>query len=473
MLWSLLNWLDASPTRYSCAAWTVFAVVAVSALAVFFPIRRFVWWRHPALFAGLLLLCLVAFRWPILFDNQQLVDPDESQMMAGAMTLRHDPLFWRSVDGTTHGPLAQWALVVPLLVGGVMDYTLARTVSVLLIWVSLLGAWMVLRHLFAEGPARLLVLPLLATHAFTNFWGFVQYGSEHTPAALLAIGCSFMIVAWDRSGRAPRPWCLFAAGLALGAVPWAKIQAFPPAAWVAVAGLALIFTTPDLERRQRVRALSALTLGGLAVSGFVLLWIAVNGLWPDFWKSYILNNLQYAGGRWFTWAQTPGKFVELGNIAAGFNPFFLWVVGFSFCGSLLLPWFERWHRRCVLVAWGLLLVALYAVMAPGRMFMHYLQLVLYPAGLLGGLVAGGALAALDRLPPGRVAPRLTRVGLLAVCLACGLAPQIWWRAHESQPVPGHFARTGGRRVHSEVGREIRRHARQGERLGMWGWMPSF
>jgi hypothetical protein len=53
-----------------------------------------------------MLVTLFTFRRPIIFDNRQYVDPDESQLIAGAMTLQHDPTFWRSVDGSTLGPVA-------------------------------------------------------------------------------------------------------------------------------------------------------------------------------------------------------------------------------------------------------------------------------------------------------------------------------------------------------------------------------
>src|SRR5689334_11435702 len=155
-----LTWLDGSPARYWTVAWLSLALVALSAIAVDRAVGPR-WLRHPAGYATLLLLCLLAFRWPILLDNQQLPDPDESQMMAGAMTLRHDPQFWRSVDGTTHGPLVEWPLVVPLWFGAPMDYTLARTISVLAIWISLLAAWRLWRHCFDDGLARMLVLPLV------------------------------------------------------------------------------------------------------------------------------------------------------------------------------------------------------------------------------------------------------------------------------------------------------------------------
>ena len=49
-------------------------------------------------------LFLLAWRWPFLLQASEY-NPDESQLLAGALTLTRDPVFWRSVDGTTSGPL--------------------------------------------------------------------------------------------------------------------------------------------------------------------------------------------------------------------------------------------------------------------------------------------------------------------------------------------------------------------------------
>jgi len=51
-----------------------------------------------------ILLMLIAGRWPTLFLSRQF-NTDEGFQIVGAATLRHDPLFWRSIFGTTTGPL--------------------------------------------------------------------------------------------------------------------------------------------------------------------------------------------------------------------------------------------------------------------------------------------------------------------------------------------------------------------------------
>jgi hypothetical protein len=464
MLRHLLTWLDASPARYHGAAWISFAVVGGLALAAWFAPDRRTGWRHPAWFAAALLLALLAFRWPTLLHNQQLGDPDESQLMAGALTLGHDPRFWQSVDGTTHGPFATLPLLIPMWLGATLDFTTARSVSVLLCWATVVAAWAAFRRIFPEGFARVLVLPLFAGYAFLPNGAFVAYCSEHAPEALVAAGCALLMCAWDPAGAAPRRGRLFLAGLALGAVPFAKLQSVPTALWVALAGGAVALGMRGQPWREQARAGGALVAGGLTVPALILGWVAASGLWPDFWQSYIRNNLAYAGARWFTWAETPARFIELVRIAGEFTTWFFWLAGASLCGLLALPWLQPAHRRWVAFGAGLFAAALYATMAPGKMFPHYLQLMMFATGLFGGLVAGSLLSRVSGL---------ARLGVLGLWLAMTLGPQLRWRTTLGQDFAGEFRVRQGQLVQSEVAREILRDARPGEAMAIWGWMPTF
>src|SRR5438045_4079865 len=165
--------------------------------------------------------------------------------------------------------------------------------------------------------------------------------------------------------------------------------------------------------------------------------------------------------------------IELGSYAQNFNPFVLWVAGFGLCGSLLFPWFTKWHRRSVLFAAVATVVACCAAMAPGRPYMHYLQLIMFPVGLFGGLVAGAAWQDFESDGFGAGILRTGRGLVLGMFLICGFAPQLWWRATEPPRFLGRFTETQGAIAQSEVSREILRHGKPGEHLGIWGYMPMF
>jgi hypothetical protein len=68
---------------------------------------------------------LVFMRLPVIVFNREL-NQDESQMLSHAVTLFQNPVYWRSVDGTTIGPLDNYLLVIPKLFGFQLDYSAAR-----------------------------------------------------------------------------------------------------------------------------------------------------------------------------------------------------------------------------------------------------------------------------------------------------------------------------------------------------------
>lgn len=481
MLSNLFGWLDKSTMHYWFVAWSAFAFVVVLAITAACIRREQGWWQHPALFSTAMLLVLLAFRWPVILDNRQYEDPDESEFIAGALTLRQDPIYWRSLDGTTHGPFIEWSLLMGRLARKSLDFTTARIVTVLLLWVEVTCAWLIFRRFFSASAAGLLVLPLLAVHAFTHAWCFVAYCSEHVPDALLAVGCWSLFTAWRSCGRGPPSLArLFGAGIVLGAIPFSKLQATPIAAVVLTGGAWFAVISDDSNWRQRWRAFAALVSGAATIPAIIVGAVLVCGVWPDFFRCYILDNIRYANTNKFppeevfTWIEAPRILVELGRRADGFNSFFFWLSGLGACGLLSLPWLTKWHRRYAAFAFVLLLVAICAAMTPGRPYMHYLQLTIFPAGLFGGLISGAILHDLgvNNFIVG-VSARAVRVIILGAFLICGLVPQIWWRSQAPQPFIGQYTATRGVLARSPVSAEILQHANPGERLGIWGWMPVF
>src|SRR4051794_23955123 len=115
MLKSLFEWFDAHAESYWIVATLPTLVLLLWSAGAF--------WRQAepassrkreALFAFLILAVLLAWRWPFLLSADEY-NPDESQLIAGAITLRIDPVPWRSVDGFTSGPLNFYPLLLPRL----------------------------------------------------------------------------------------------------------------------------------------------------------------------------------------------------------------------------------------------------------------------------------------------------------------------------------------------------------------------
>jgi hypothetical protein len=336
MISNLLLWLDGSPLHYWLVAWAAFGCFVALAVAAFVWSREQAWWHNQWLVSAAMLVVLLAFRWPILLDNRQAPNADESQFIAGAMTLRHDPVYWRSVDGTTRGPLDDWPLTAASLLRASLDYTTARTVSVLLLWIELICGWLIFRHLFTARFASLLVLPLLAVHSFTQEWEFVAYCSEQVPDALVAIGCWLLLTAWHPEGSAPDLETAVCCGCRAGCNSVRKItsRADCDGRGRRGHGVGIYRKRPEREAAP-ARLVAAHWWKCASVVGYRWHGSGERSVVGFFFTCYILENLRYVSGthfppdRSFSLVEAPRKLVEIGAQAGNFNLFFFWVVGCS------------------------------------------------------------------------------------------------------------------------------------------------
>ena len=91
--------------------YVVLTALTILALWPLWNSRPAAWWNGRAAFAGLLLLTIMVACAPALDRREELLNPDESQLIAGALTLRGHFAPWFSVDLSTAGPVS----VLPLL----------------------------------------------------------------------------------------------------------------------------------------------------------------------------------------------------------------------------------------------------------------------------------------------------------------------------------------------------------------------
>lgn len=168
-----------------------------------------------------ILIMLMAGRAPTWWVTHEL-NVNESQFIAGALALRHDPVFWRSLETTTSGPLNTYVLLPAGTLLGEDSYFTARLTAALLIGLSLILVHAILVRGYGRGGARLAVFPALLFESFTLHDDSLHYSSELMPMALLAVG----LYLWTRRlATGDRLGLNLIGGIALGAVPLAKLQA--------------------------------------------------------------------------------------------------------------------------------------------------------------------------------------------------------------------------------------------------------
>ena len=423
------------------------------------------------LFVVAVLLTFFAFRWPAFFAGQ-MENPDEAQLIAGALTLREGGLPWKSVDGQTSGPINHYALLLTGPLGLPLNYLGARVLASLFLAGTVLALHGSMRRLMPEWIARLALLPAVPLWAFGTFHDLLQFSSEHTPLLLLALAGWLGTAALTR--RTDR---LALVGLALAgaltATPFfAKPQALPLQGVLLGLLVGAIWrpwtTGPDNSRR---RAESLALLGGALVPLAVFLgYISLYGLWDQIRVFFWQSNALYAGHRGYPLSAIPEAFFRIASPAPGVTAALLGTAGFCLATAVPAWSAHREGRARLLGAWLLVGAALVAVHTSGRYFTHYLNFLVPPLCWCAAVHLDGARRWFG-------SPAITggkRVhGALALVFALAvLAWPTWERLELCRPMNGQLFFWRQRQT-SPVAERIRAEAGPGDRLVVWGWAPGY
>lgn len=454
MLHRLFTTFDAHPWIYWALALPAMAALLAWALA---PQARnapaFV--RPPWLGAVVIGLTLLAWRWPWLLAATEF-NPDESQIIAGAMALARDPVFWRSVDGTTSGPLNYYPLVPIAWLGLPLDFFTGRLAALAMVGGGCIALYRALAREADEPLARLGVIPVVLFFATTIDPDFVHYSSEHV--SLLLAPVSLWLIARHRTTAGGGAWNLRFAAVAAGAIPWAKLQGVPLAlllllwiawlAWSSARGLS-----------ARLAAFAAVTLAGLLPSLILAAVAASGGVFDILLHRYVFQNATYVDVATEYPLALPGllrRAAEFGQfIALGATALVLCVLAASALAA-------RRRRPTGLLGIAVIWVAaaLFAIAVPRREFLHYLLLAVMPLGLLGAL----SLAELWRILGAG-----GRRTVLALFLIGGVATPLAWRARQGPPfIIGDLLDHWRRPCHGD-GAVLRALRQPGDELAIWGW----
>jgi hypothetical protein len=338
-----------------------------------------------ALFLIFVVLAIVIIRIPGLVFPQQ-INPDESNIILAARTLLVDARFWVSVEVQAIGPLSIFAAAIPGMLGFSIDFTSIKVVGISIWCITALLMFFGFRHQYGADLAKIYTLPIACLAATFTFWDFIAFNGEHM--AILAIALAYYLFSADRANAASQTWvirwraALFGAALVL--MTMAKIQVGPIAVvWGAMAVL--------LSFRHDLSGAISYIVGALLAGVLLLVYLVGSGALPDFWQSYILNNLIYASVGWnasqqdTTLAQiiaaAPGYFFEppetqlflLVSLLGLLGGAVLWIANKRFResadGEALLTW-------CVLVV-----TTIVCVLMPKNNWTHYLLLLFVPLNI--------------------------------------------------------------------------------------------
>lgn len=414
-------------------------------------------------------ILVVFMRLPIVIFNQE-INPDESQMIAHALTLRQYPIYWQSVDGTTIGPLDNYALLLSSFLGVALNYTSAKLVGLLCVLGSLWFFYKSVKNFFNDSVARLALLPPLFLVAFTQDADFVHYSSEQLPVLLLNLGLWLLSRLFGdyksqsrlrpdhKSGRALALSGLFWLGFVLGMSPFAKIQVVPQAAVIGL--FALVFT---FQPKNFFRNAGALIVGGFTFPLLTIVWAAAYGVLDDFWDFYVLGNLIYAGGSSVmdSILRIPSFFAKSPDFLA-----FLISLGLSSLLSFFIPKKlpgneSKTPSAIIFFVCFWLVASLYAATKSGNDFVHYLNLCIYPFGLTGALFIN------------KNAKNQQLINWTALLALLPFASVFGYKIIRHQPLNTYISTADHRVPVSDVSKLILQHATSKDRLVVWGWMCRY
>jgi hypothetical protein len=460
----MLIWFESHREVYW---WLVCAVICVQ---LFFMLRSFLrpscgdikkadWWWGCAIL-GL----LVAGRWPSWWLSRVL-NADENFLIAGANTLRHDPIFWRSVDGGTSGPLNFYALLPIGSILGFENHLAARITATLLLALALTFAYQTLAVVFGRPLARICIFPVTCVEALSLDTDYLHYSTELVSICLLA-GAFYLFTRRVVVGPDRRRNVI--AGFALGAVPWAKLQGAPIAVALGIFWLIWeLFPAKRLAPGNNQNGAFPLVLGALAPAFAGALFLTAYGLWPYVIVSYFENNVAYAG------TEGPTLYSILGELwkNADYETSLLteWGLGTLLLLVLLLPLGKTVTATTRVLSAAVvvyLLASLVSVLWPHRPFLHYTQFAIVPWTLFVGFMVGQTIQNLSEQN------RVVRCALLSATMLCGVGGVLYARADQPGPETSRLA-GGAARTQSLVARELKRYTHKGDSLAVWGWMSHF
>lgn len=399
--------------------------------------------RSGACFAGLLVGTVVFSRLPYLAVPE--LNVDESSQVVAARSLLLDPVLYRSVDTETIGPVNIYPMAA-LQAFGIKPGLGPGRLYAGLLWAALavlfygaMSAW------YGEAVGRAAGLVGLVLAQGLEFDNFASNPTELMSVALAMGAVWVLAAAWQRERWSRGSSVLM--GVVLGAMALSKLQAAP-------VGLVLLIAACVLMKRKRARMwrewwwmVGCGVVPTVAFAG----WISGQGYGGDLLMSWLVRNALLRGGTGLSLGHSVGWAVMAPLEIADLR-YLAWAVGASVAGGGFLRGRSGWGR--VMLSVSLLIAGVWAAAFPREEYAHHL-LYLVPGALLLVGVVGAEL--------GRARASLV-LASVAMLLFVMRETDAWHACFYGEPA----------RVATNVATAaaIKRVARPGDRVALWGWCPA-
>lgn len=425
---------------------------------------------------------LLLARWPGFLKGH--LNVDEQQFIAGAMKLLQDPIFWRSVDGTTSGPLNIYILTVPAFFGFNLDAATSRCVGLILVFIAVLGLYYSLRYLYSKAIARLSLIPVITTFALMREPDYIHYSSEHLSIAILSVALFIVCYSYSQGFIFKN---IFVLGFLLGLTPFAKLQGTPISIITAIFFIH-IFWIKKQNYKYFLKGFYIFILSFILPTLLVIIITFLFSIFDDFWKSYILQSVLYANNasEMFTGNQPsflkalliifPQWWLDTRDTKALFV-----LTSISLLGLLFLRF--KYNKNlsltrmmssdtAVLACYSLLILfaSIFAVVKPGTFFEHYLLFLIIPCGFFSGVITGEIEKAIRVTPTSRKTKTIVTTVLIALAI-CSSSPLVF------TGVQSKYFTWNQKKYHNyydltPLTQTILKHGSPGEYMAVWGWVPE-
>ncbi len=176
-------------------------------------------------------------------------------------------------------------LLWPKLFGLPITLQSTRLTSAILTGGIIASGYLIGRRFMSQFFALLAVAVTLVFEVSTHNLEFIHYSSEYLSSFLIFFSVWLFFLGTDNEDAT---WTFVLAAFLLGSVPYAKLQAVPPAL---VLGLSIVawqfFRSGSLSRRFVYS--SIVGSAALAMSGFILIPLLLAGEFDSFWRGYIVG----------------------------------------------------------------------------------------------------------------------------------------------------------------------------------------